>query len=73
MSLNVPECNAEHNTRSLIYVRGLWFEFYDLEEHNYVTPRGSIWRRQTGEVSISIKSDFKFAMLPYNCMIIRVM
>jgi hypothetical protein len=40
MSLNVAECNTEHDTRSSVYVGGTRFKFYDLEEHNYVYHLG---------------------------------
>jgi hypothetical protein len=41
MSLNVAECNTEHDIRNSIYMGGLWFKFYDLQEHNYVHHLGA--------------------------------
>ena len=41
MSLNVVECNTERDTRSSIYMAGLRFTFYEMEEHNYVHHMGA--------------------------------
>jgi len=41
MSLNAAECNTEHDKRSSIYMGGLRFKFYELQEHIYVHHLGA--------------------------------
>ena len=61
MSLIVAECNTEHDTRSWIYMGGLRFKWYELEERNYLYHLGAFGvDRQARGLSVCIESGFKF-------------